>query len=78
MGKNEIDDRGRITLPTRLRESLKIKPGDIFITKINPDNSITLHKIPSKKEIFEDLIGCIKTPLEEETTPKSIKNIWKI
>jgi len=78
MGKIEIDDKGRLTLPAKLRESLNIKPGDRLTIKINQDNIITLQKKPSKGEIFEKLVGCIKTPSEKKTTPESIKEIWKM
>lgn len=77
MGKIEIDDRGRLTLPSKIRDSLNIKPGDRLTIKINQDNKITLQKNPSKKEIFENLVGCIKIPSEEKPTPESIKEIWK-
>ena len=78
MGKIEIDDRGRLTLPSKIRDSLNIKPGDKLTIKINQDNKITLQKNPSKIEIFENLVGCIKTPSEEKATPESIKEIWKM
>ena len=78
MGKIEIDDRGRLTLPAKLRDSLNIKPGDRLTIKINQDNTITLQKKPSKEEIFEKLVGCIKTPSEKKPTPESIKKIWKM
>ena len=77
MGKIEIDDRGRLTLPVKLRDSLNIKPGDKLTIKMNPDNTITLQKKPSKEEIFEKLVGCIKIPSKEKPTPESIKEIWK-
>ncbi|KKM17227.1 hypothetical protein LCGC14_1677900 [marine sediment metagenome] len=78
MGKIEIDDRGRLTLPSKIRDSLNIKPGDRLTIKVNQENMIILQKNPSKKEIFEKLVGCIKTPSKEKTTPESIKGIWKI
>ncbi len=78
MGKIEIDERGRLTLPAKIRDSLHINPGDKLVIKINQDKTITLQKKPTKKEIFENLVGCIKTPLEEKPTPESIKGIWKM
>ena len=78
MGKIEIDDRGRLTLPAKIRDSLNIKPGDSLNIKINQDNTITLQKKPTKEEIFDKLVGCIKTPSDEKATPESIKGIWKM
>ncbi len=77
MGKVEIDERGRLTLPAKIRKDLHIKPGDKLTIKINSDNSITIQKTPSKEVIFEKLVGCIKTPLEKKPTLESIKEIWK-
>ena len=77
MGKIEIDDRGRLTLPSKIREKLLIKSGDKLSIKVNVDNSITIKKSPTKEQIFKDLVGCITTPLEEKVTPEMIKSIWK-
>ncbi len=77
MGKVEIDDRGRLTLPSKIREKLLIKSGDKLSIKVNTDNSITLNKSPTKDQIFKGLVGCINTPLEEKVTPEMIKSIWK-
>ena len=76
MGKVEIDERGRLTLPSKIREKLLIQPGDKLTIKVNPDNSINIKKSPTKKEIFEKLVGCITTPSEEKLTPEMIKSIW--
>ncbi|MBY9018359.1 MAG: AbrB/MazE/SpoVT family DNA-binding domain-containing protein, partial [Candidatus Lokiarchaeota archaeon] len=40
MGKVEVDERGRLTLPSKIREKLLIQPGDKLTIKINSDNSI--------------------------------------
>ena len=39
------------------------------------ENSINAKRNPTKKEIFEKLVGCIKTPLEEEITLEKIKSM---
>jgi len=77
MGKTEIDDRGRITLPAEIREKLLLKSGDKLTIKVNSDNLITIQKKPSKELIFEKLVGCIKIPSEIKPTPELIKGIWK-
>jgi len=79
MGKIEIDDRGRITLPVKIREKLFLKSGEKLTINVNSDNTITIRKTPSKELIFDKLVGCIKTALDEEKpTPESIKRIWKM
>ena len=76
MRKVEVDEHGRLTLPLKIREKLLIQHGDKLTIKINSDNSIHLKKIPSKKEIFDKLIGRITTTIEEKQTPELIKSIW--
>ncbi len=77
MGKIEIDERGRLTLPSKIREKLLIRAGDTLTVKVNSDNSIVIKKSPTKEQIFDRLVGCIKIPSEEKPTPELIKGIWK-
>ncbi len=77
MGKVEIDERGRLTLPSKVRKKLGIKTGD-KLTVTTSSDKIILYKKPSKEIIFKELVGCIKIPSEETPTPESIKNIWKL
>ena len=76
MGKVEVDERGRLTLPSKIREKLLIQPGDKLTIKIDSDNSIHIKKSPSKKEIFDKLVGCITTTIEEKPTPELVKSMW--
>lgn len=77
MGKIEIDERGRLTLPSKVRKKLGIKTGD-KLTVTTSSDKIILYKKPSKEIIFNELVGCIKIPSEETPTPESIKKIWKL
>lgn len=73
----EIDDRGRITIPARIRERLAIKPGDKLSISINPSKSIILQKAPTKEQVFNELVGCITNKPDSPPTVESIKGIWK-
>ena len=77
MGKIELDDRGRITIPANIREKLGLKSGDKISLRIDSDKSITLRKAPSLNELEKELIGCITVPSSEKITVESIKGIWK-
>ena len=78
MGTIELDGRGRITLPAKIREKLAVRPGDTLVISVAGDEkSIILRKSPSKEEIFESLVGCITIPANEPPTVESIKGIWK-
>ncbi len=75
-GKAEVDDRGRLTLPSSVRKKLNIKPGDKLSISVT-SGEIILRKKPPKEEIIKNLAGCITTPTEDKITPESIKGIWK-
>jgi len=77
MGKIEIDDRGRLTIPANIREKLALKPGDKLTVKLDSDKSIILRKSPSLEELEKELIGCITIPSSKKVTVESIKTIWK-
>ena len=49
----KVTDKGQISLPTKIRNSLQIKQGDELII-IQNNNSIILKKL--KKEDFSDLL----------------------
>lgn len=77
MGKIEMDERGRVTIPSKIREKLKISAGDTLAITVKSGNSIVIRKSPTKAQIIENLVGCIKVPMEEKPTPELIKSIWK-
>lgn len=77
MGKLELDDRGRITIPANIREKLTLKSGDKLTVTIDSDKTIILRKAPSLEELEKNLIGCITVPSSEKITVESIKGIWK-
>ena len=77
MGKLELDDRGRITIPANIREKMALKSGDKLTLKLDSDKAIILRKTPSLEELEKELIGCITIPSSEKITVESIKSIWK-
>ena len=77
MGKVEIDARGRITIPAELREKLNFQPGDELSIEVSENHALELRKSPTKEEIFNNLVGCIKVPRDEKVSIKEIKSIWK-
>ncbi|MHA1520632.1 MAG: AbrB/MazE/SpoVT family DNA-binding domain-containing protein [Promethearchaeota archaeon] len=77
MGKVELDDRGRLTIPASLREKLNLKPGDKLSIEIDNGNVLKIKKTPTKEEIFQNLVGCINIPQKKQTSIQEIKGIWK-
>ncbi|MEJ2293670.1 MAG: hypothetical protein P8Y23_02770, partial [Candidatus Lokiarchaeota archaeon] len=54
MGKIEIGDRGRLTLPSKITEKLLLKSVDKLSIKVNKDNSIKIKKSPTKKQNIKE------------------------
>ncbi|MHA1619982.1 MAG: AbrB/MazE/SpoVT family DNA-binding domain-containing protein [Promethearchaeota archaeon] len=79
MGKIELDDRGRLTIPAAIREKLNLKPGDKLSIEIGngSDKVLKIQKTPTKEELFQNLVGCIKIPQKKQTSIQEIKGIWK-
>ncbi|TFH28615.1 MAG: AbrB/MazE/SpoVT family DNA-binding domain-containing protein [Promethearchaeota archaeon] len=77
MGKVELDDRGRLTIPAAIREKLNLKSGDKLSIEIDDGNALKIQKTPTKEEIFQNLVGCIKIPQKKQTSIQEIKGIWK-
>ena len=48
-----VDDRGRIVIPSRLRNKLRLKKGDTFIVLELRDNLLVLKRIDVEKLIRE-------------------------
>ena len=76
MGKSLVDERGRITLPADLRESLSIAPGDEVLVE-RSGSSILIRHVLSKREIFAKLKGCITEKNEaEKVDPMTLKKVF--
>ena len=77
MGKVELDDRGRLTIPAALREKLNLKPGDKLSIDLDGEKALRIQKTPTKEEIFQHLVGCIIIPHKSQPSIQEIKGIWK-
>ena len=77
MGKVELDDRGRLTIPAGIREKLNLKPGDKLSIEIDDEKVLKIQKTPTKDELFQHLVGCIKIPQKKQPSIQEIKGIWK-
>ena len=51
----KIDERGRVQLPSRLRQKMKLKEGDEFVAEDLGDDTIVLKKI-NLRALLEDAI----------------------
>ena len=72
----KIDDRGRVQLPSRLRQKMKLKEGDEFVAEDLGEDTIVLKKI-NLRALLEDAIVKAKSvdldKLEKEIEEESNK-----
>jgi AbrB family looped-hinge helix DNA binding protein len=70
----KIDERGRVQLPSRLRQKMKLKEGDEFIAEDLGEDTIVLKKI-NLRALLEDAIVKAKSvdldKLEKEIEEES-------
>ena len=72
----KIDERGRVQLPSRLRQNMKLKEGDEFVAEDLGEDTIVLKKI-NLRALLEDAIVKAKSQdldkLEKEIEEESNK-----
>ena len=70
----KIDERGRVQLPSRLRQKMKLKEGDEFVAEDLGEDTIVLKKI-NLRALLEDAIVKAKSQdldkLEKEIEEES-------
>lgn len=74
MGTDEIDERGRVTIPKELRDKVGLKPkARVRITA--GKNGVKIEKAIELKEFMTELRGCIT--VKAEIDPLRLKEIWR-
>jgi AbrB family looped-hinge helix DNA binding protein len=74
MGKSEIDERGRVTIPKEIREKAGLKAGDkLWLTADN--KRVTIQKAVNLEKFIEELKGCIT--IKGDLDPLKLKEIWR-
>lgn len=74
MGKTEIDDRGRITIPREDREAAGLQPGDRVRVRASR-GCLTLEKAVDLETFIAELRGCIT--VRGDLDPLRLKEIWR-
>jgi AbrB family looped-hinge helix DNA binding protein len=74
MGTEEIDERGRITIPKELREKTGLKPkARVRITARK--NGVNIEKAIDLSDFIDELKGCIM--MKGDVDPLRLKEIWR-
>jgi len=74
MGKTEIDERGRVTIPKGAREKAGLRSGDHLQVEASK-GIVTLKKDIDFKTFVKELRGCIT--VKGELDPLRLKEIWR-
>ena len=74
MGKSELDERGRVTIPKEIRDKAGLKSGDKLRLTADKDK-VTIEKEVSIEKFIGELKGCITVP--GEIDPLKLKEIWR-
>lgn len=74
MGTEEIDERGRITIPKELREKTGLKP-KARVRIIAEKNGVKIEKAVALSDFITDLRGCIT--VKSDIDPLRLKEIWR-
>ena len=74
MGKSEIDERGRVTIPKEVREKAGLKAGDKLL--LTADNKrVIMEKVVNLDRFIQELKGCIT--VQGDLDPLKLKEIWR-
>lgn len=78
-GDRQVDEKGRVTIPETIRESLRIDPGEEVTVELD-DDRIVIRPLISREGLVEQLGGCIddETRAEgaEPTDPLDLEDDW--
>lgn len=74
MGTDEIDERGRVTIPKELREKTGLKP-KARVRIIAGKNGVKIEKTVDLSDFIAELRGCIT--VKGDVDPMQLKEIWR-
>jgi AbrB family looped-hinge helix DNA binding protein len=74
MGKTEMDERGRVTIPKNEREKAGLRSGDRLQVKATKGR-VTIEKQVDLKTFIKELRGCIA--VKGDLEPLRLKEIWR-
>ena len=74
MGKTEMDERGRVTIPKEEREKAGLRSGDQLQVKATKGR-VTIEKQVDLNTFLTELRGCIT--VKGDLDPLRLKEIWR-
>ncbi len=71
-GETEIDERGRVVIPSELREKLKLRPAQKLRVEAR-DHELILRTVLDPEEFIKEMKGCVSG---SKVKPDELKEIW--
>lgn len=74
-----VDEKGRVTIPQHIRESLQIDPGEVVAIE-QDDGRIVIRPRISRENFVETIDGCINEETRDDDAelvdPRDLKDDW--
>lgn len=71
----EIDERGRIVIPSEIRDELKLRPEQKLIIETRNKRELILRPEPDPEEFITEMKGCVS---RSKIKPEDLKQIWGV
>ena len=72
--ETEIDERGRIVIPSDIRDKLKLRPEQKLRIETN-DREMILRPVLDSEEFISEMKGCVSG---SKVKPAELKEIWGV
>ncbi|HZW57910.1 MAG TPA: AbrB/MazE/SpoVT family DNA-binding domain-containing protein [Nitrososphaerales archaeon] len=73
--ETEMDERGRIVIPSDIRDELKLRPDQKLRIETRDRNEIVLRLEPDLEKFITELKGCVSG---SKIKPEKLKEIWGV
>jgi AbrB family looped-hinge helix DNA binding protein len=74
-----VDQKGRVTIPRSIRESLGIEPGEEVTVSVD-DGTVVIRPQVSREEFAETMAGVVSDETRDDdaepTDPRTLKEDW--
>jgi bifunctional DNA-binding transcriptional regulator/antitoxin component of YhaV-PrlF toxin-antitoxin module len=71
----EIDERGRILIPSEIRDELKFRPDQRFKIEIHGGRGVVIQPMLDPEEFIAEMKGCVAG---STIKPDKLKEIWGV
>ena len=73
--ETELDERGRILIPSDLREELRLRADQKFSIEALGDKKLVIQPLLDPEEFISEMKGCVSG---SRVKPETLKEIWGV